>query len=61
MVRVALHFGGHAVLDGGDQRAGVGAVVRAGAEDGGVHVWIDKKSDVLKELRASFTQATSSL
>ena len=41
MVRVALHFGGHTVLHGGDQRAGVGAVVRAGAQDGGgVHIWI---------------------
>jgi len=40
-VRVALHFGGHTVLHGGDQRAGVRAVVRAGAQDGGgVHVGI---------------------
>jgi len=41
VVRVALHFGGHTVLHGGDQRAGVRAVVRAGAQDGGgVHVGI---------------------
>jgi hypothetical protein len=41
VVRVALHFGGHTVLHAGDQRAGVRAVVRAGAQDGGgVHVGI---------------------
>ena len=35
VVGIALHFAGHTVLHGGDQRTGVRAIVRASAEDGG--------------------------
>ena len=37
MVRVALHLDRHAVFHGGQQGTGVGAVVGAGAQDGGGH------------------------
>jgi len=36
MIRIALDLRGHAVLHGHEQRAGIGAVMRAGAADDGL-------------------------